>query len=64
MKYFKGILTVGKKKKDQRERVIFTRGNDITTALDVARKIRYANWHSFKEINREEYVSGVQSRNY
>jgi len=64
MKYYKGVLTVGSKKRRQRERVIYTRGEDITTAMDIARKIRYAKWQSFKEINRETYVNGVQSNEY
>ncbi len=59
MHYYKGVLIVGKKLKKQRERIIYTRGEDITTALNVVRKIRYAKWNTIDEITHDEYIKGI-----
>jgi len=64
MKYFKGVLIVGSTKKKQRERVIYTRGHNILSALDISHKIRTARWESITEINHDEYIRGVQDNSY
>lgn len=64
MKYYKGVLTVKTRKGPERERIVFTRGTDITTAMDVANKIRFAKWVTINEIDRETYIKGVQSNSY
>lgn len=64
MNYYKGVLTVGKKKRQQRERVIYAKGEDIIRVLDIAKKIRFAKWQKIDEIDKETYFRGVSSKDY
>ena len=59
MHYYKGVLIIDRKKHHKKERVIYTRGDDITSALNVVRKIRYAKWEKVEEIDRAAYIAGI-----
>jgi hypothetical protein len=64
MKYYKGVLAIKARKGPERERIIYTRGEDITTVMEVSHKIKFAKWVAIREIDRDTYIRGVQANTY
>lgn len=64
MKYYKAVLTITGRKNIKKERIIYTSGTDITTALNTTHKIRKAKWEKIREISRDEYIKGVSDKEY
>lgn len=65
MRYYKATveIAVGKNKDKPKtnERVLYIKGENITHAMDIVRKVRSARWDAIREITWNAYVNGVQN---
>jgi glutamine amidotransferase PdxT len=62
LKSFKANVIVGKRKKNQRERIMFIRAPDILAAYDITKKVRPIRLNYVTEISKTEYLEGVSKQ--
>jgi hypothetical protein len=60
LRSFRANVIVGRKKKSQRERIMFIRASTILDALDITKKVRPVKLNYVVEITRAEYLEGVK----